>query len=83
LGHFAVKSANFAMKMKEILAARCPFFLKSASQVKLKMGETMGRKQNFGWFGVNFSPIVVKSGRPDLTSRHVSGAGKENTDQGL
>jgi hypothetical protein len=47
------------------------------------MGETMGQKQNFGWFGVNFSPIVVKSGRPDLTSRHVSGAGKENTDQGL
>lgn len=71
------------MKMKEFLAARCPFFRKFCSKGKLKMGEIMGQKQNFGWFGVNFSPIVVKSGRLDLTSRHVSGAGKENTDQGL
>jgi hypothetical protein len=64
-----VKSADFAMKMKEFLAARCPFFKKFCSQVKLKMAETKGQKQNFGWFGVNFGPIVVKSGRPDLTSR--------------
>ncbi len=26
------------------------------------MAQTMGRKQNFGWFGGNFGPIVVKSG---------------------
>lgn len=47
------------------------------------MGGNLGPKQNFEWFWSNFGPIVVKSGRPDLTSQHVSGAGKENTDQGL
>jgi hypothetical protein len=69
--------------MKENRAARCPIFRKSFSRGKLKMAESCGPKQNFECFWGNFGPFVVKSGRPDLTSRHVSGAGKENTDQGL
>lgn len=43
----------------------------------------MGQKQKSEGFEVNFTPFVVKSGSAHLTSRHVSGAGKENTDQGL
>jgi hypothetical protein len=45
-----VKSANFAMKMKDFLAARCPFFRKFCSQGKLKMAKSLGQKQNTEWF---------------------------------
>ncbi|OYU55961.1 MAG: hypothetical protein CFE25_01575 [Chitinophagaceae bacterium BSSC1] len=69
MGHFRVKSANFDLKMKEFLAARCSFFRKSAAQDKQKMAENLGSKQNFEWFWGNFGPFVVKSGRAQLTSR--------------
>lgn len=67
----------------DIKAARWPFLEEFGLCIQLKNGKLMGQKQKSEGFEVNFTPFVVKSGSAHLTSRHVSGAGKENTDQGL